>query len=90
MAYDSLGGFVAIPALRRLANPGVVLLLLNIEGRPIQTAAPYHPINGRDRIAPLGLTGAYPCKPAQLLGLHIGGSRGNPEHPGFVEPRHPH
>src|SRR5580658_811986 len=50
---DPLGGFVTFPALRWLANRGVVLTLLNLDGRPILTAVPDHPINGRDRIVQL-------------------------------------
>lgn len=50
---DPLGGFVTFPALRWLGDRGVVLTLLNLDGRPILTAVPDHPINGRDRIAQL-------------------------------------
>ncbi len=50
---DPMGGFVTFPALRWLADRGVVLTLLNFDGRPVLTALPDHPINGRDRIAQL-------------------------------------
>lgn len=47
---DPLGGFVTFPALRWLAERGAVLSLLNFNGRPMLTAVPDHPINGRDRL----------------------------------------
>lgn len=50
---DPLGGFVTFPALRWLADRGAVLTLLNLDGRPVLTAVPGLPINGRDRIAQL-------------------------------------
>jgi CRISPR/Cas system-associated endonuclease Cas1 len=50
---DPLGSFVTFPALRWLAERRAVLTLLNFNGRPILTALPDHPINGRERIAQL-------------------------------------
>jgi CRISPR/Cas system-associated endonuclease Cas1 len=47
---DPLGGFVTFPALRWLAERGAVLSLLNFDGRPLLTALPDYPINGRDRL----------------------------------------
>ncbi len=47
---DPLGGFVTFPALRWLAERGAVLSLLNFNGKPMLTALPEYPINGRDRL----------------------------------------
>lgn len=50
---DPARGFVTFPALRWLAERGATLTVLNFNGKPMLTALPDYPINGRDRLAQL-------------------------------------